>query len=344
MKEQVILAGIKPSGTPHVGNYFGAIKPALEFANASLREGNAVAAEAIQTRSFFFIADFHALNQIKSKAEIAKLSKEAVCTWLACGLNPNKSIFYRQSDVPEIFELATILGNVTAKGLMNRAHAYKAAVAENLAAKKDQDNDVNMGLYTYPILMAADILLFNTNFVPVGQDQKQHVEIAADIANSFNAIYGKVLTVPEAEIRKEVAVIPGIDGERKMSKSYGNVIPILASSAELQKTIMRITTDSSAPTAPKSTEHLIFKLYELVATKEKTAEFKRRFAQGIGWGEAKQLLYHELDVYLTPMRVRYNQLMADYSQAERILAAGAKKARKVARETIARVRKAIGID
>jgi len=316
-----ILTGIKPTGTPHIGNYFGAIKPALE---SVVSDGT----------SFFFIADYHALTTVKNPAELQKYIKEIVCTWLACGLDPRKTVFYRQSDVPEIFELSTILGNVTAKGHMDRSHAYKAAVQAG--------ENVNMGLYTYPILMAADILLFNTNFVPVGHDQKQHIEIAADIAESFNAVYGKVLTVPEPLIRKEVAVIPGLDGQ-KMSKSYGNIIPLFASSEELLKCIKRITTDSSAPTDPKPTDHLIFKLYELCATKEKTDAFRRRFQQGIGWGNAKQELFDELNVYLTPMRVRYNQLMADYSQAERILADGAKKARKVACETIACVRSAIGI-
>jgi len=332
---KTILTGIKPTGTPHIANYFGAIKPALESAakNSPLERRGGTEGDGV-VKSFFFIADYHSLTTVKCAKEMQQLSKEIACTWLACGLNPNKTIFYRQSDVPEIFELSTILGNVTAKGLMDRAHAYKAAVQAG--------ENVHIGLYTYPILMAADILLFDTNFVPVGQDQKQHIEIAADIANSFNAIYGKVLTVPEPQIRKEVAVIPGLDGQ-KMSKSYGNIIPLFATSEELLKCIKRITTDSSAPTDPKSTDHLIFKLYELVATKEKTVEFKRLFAQGIGWGDAKMALFTELDVYLTPMRVKYNQLMADYSQVERILADGAKKARKVARVTLDRVRKAIGI-
>lgn len=322
MAKPTVLTGIKPTGTPHIANYFGAIKPALESA-----AGNG--------KSFFFIADYHALTTVKDAKEMQQHIKEIVCTWLACGLDTKKTVLYRQSDIPEIFELSTILGNVTAKGLMDRAHAYKAAMQAG--------ENVNMGLYTYPILMAADILLFDTNFVPVGQDQKQHIEIAADIANSFNAIFGKTLTVPEALIRESVAVIPGLDGQ-KMSKSYGNIIPLFASSEELLKCIKRITTDSSAPTDPKPTSHLIFKLYELCASKEKTAEFGKGFKQGIGWGDAKQELFNVLNTYLDPMRKEYNRLMANYTEVEKILAAGAQQARKVARETILRVRKAVGID
>jgi len=317
-----VLTGIKPTGTPHIANYFGAIKPALESATGG-------------GKSFFFIADYHALTTVKCAKEMQKHIKEIVCTWLACGLDTKKTVLYRQSDVPEIFELSTILGNVTAKGLMDRAHAYKAAAQAG--------ESVHIGLYTYPILMAADILLFDTNLVPVGQDQKQHIEIAADIADSFNAIFGKTLTVPQPQIRKEVAIIPGLDGQ-KMSKSHGNIIPLFASSDELLKCIKRITTDSSLPADPKPTDHLIFKLYELCAGKDKVAEFGKRFKQGIGWGDAKQELYKELNAYIEPMRQKYNHLMANYGEAEKILAAGAMQARKVARETIARVRKAVGID
>jgi len=309
---KTILTGIKPTGTPHIANYFGAIKPALEGASDG--------------KSFFFIADYHALTTVRNPKEMSQNIKEIVCTWLACGLDPKKTTLYRQSDVPEIFELATILGNVTAKGLMDRAHAYKAAVQAN--------ESVNMGLYTYPILMAADILLFDTNFVPVGQDQKQHIEIAADIANSFNAIYGKVLTVPQPQIRKDVAIIPGLDGQ-KMSKSYGNVIPLFASPDELLKCIKRITTDSSAPTDPKPADHLIFKLFELFG--------KKGVKTNVGWGQLKQELFETADAYIAPMRDKYNKLMANYGEVEKILDDGATKARKVAAETMTRVKKAIGV-
>jgi len=235
-------------------------------------------------------------------------------------------VFYRQSDVPEIFELSTILGNVTAKGLMDRAHAYKAAVQAG--------ESVNIGLYTYPILMAADILLFNSNLVPVGQDQKQHIEIAADIANSFNAIYGKVLTVPQPIIKKEVAIIPGLDGQ-KMSKSYGNTIPLFADSAELLKCIKRITTDSSAPTDPKPADHLIFKLFKLFGVSD--------VKTNVGWGQLKQDLFETADAYLQPMRAKYNYYMGNYAEVEKILTDGAKKARRVACVTLDQVRKAIGV-
>jgi tryptophanyl-tRNA synthetase len=310
---KTILTGIKPTGTPHIANYFGAILPALEGAKTD-------------GKSFFFIADYHALTTVKNPVEMQNNIKEIVCTWLACGLDPKKTVLYRQSDVPEIFELATILGNVTAKGLMDRAHAYKAATQAG--------ENVNIGLYTYPILMAADILLFNTNFVPVGQDQKQHIEIAADIANSFNAIYGKVLTVPEPQIRKDVAIIPGLDGQ-KMSKSYGNIIPLFADAGNLQRCIKRITTDSSAPTDTKPADHLIFKLFELFGKKD--------VPTNVGWGQLKQELIEVADAYIKPMRAKYFQYMSNYDEVEKILADGAKKARAVAKETLARVKKAIGV-
>jgi len=312
MASPTVLTGIKPTGTPHIGNYFGAIKPALESA-----EHNA----------FFFIADYHALTTVKSGSEMKKLVQEIVLTWLACGLDPNKVVFYRQSDIPEIFELATILTNVTPKGLMNRAHAYKAAIAEKI-----NDDGINMGLYNYPILMAADILLFNTTFVPVGQDQKQHIEIAADIAKSFNATYGNVLTVPEARIKKDVAVVPGLDG-RKMSKSYNNVIPLFADEAELLKCIKRITTDSSAPTDEKPLDHPLFQVYKLFG--------KTDIKTNTGWGQLKQDLFETANTFLKPMRDKYNSI--DYAHAEKLLAVGATKARAVAQQTLAKVRKAIGI-
>jgi tryptophanyl-tRNA synthetase len=309
MKSTVVLTGIKPTGTPHIGNYFGAIKPALSSA---------------ETNAFFFIADYHALTTVKCAKEMKTLVHEIVKTWLACGLDPNKVVFYRQSDVPEIFELAVILHNVTPKGLMDRAHAYKAAVQEG--------ENINMGLYNYPILMAADILLFNTNFVPVGQDQKQHIEIAADIARAFNAIYGNVLTVPEPRIKPGVAIVPGLDG-RKMSKSYGNIIPLFADEAELLKCIKRITTDSSAPTDPKPLDHPLFQIYKLFG--------KTDIVTTIGWGQLKQDLFETANAYLKPIREKYQSI--NYADAEKLLTEGAIRARKVAQQTLARVKTAIGI-
>ena len=318
--KKTTLTGIKPTGTPHVGNYFGAIKPAIEMAESG--------------RSFYFIADYHALNQIRDAKLLGQYIREISCTWLACGLDVNKVVFYRQSDVPEVFELATILTNVTPKGLMNRAHAYKAMVQEG------REDEVNMGLFNYPILQAADIMIMGATHVPVGADQKQHLEIASDIAKSFSAVYGEVLVVPSPSIQATQATIPGLDG-RKMSKSYGNQIPLFCTSAELKKHIMRITTDSSAPNEPKPTDHAIFQMHKLFATAEESANLKKRFETGIGWGDAKNELFSVAERTLSPMRDRYNELMANFGQVEMQLLVGAKQAREVAKQTIAKVRGAI---
>ena len=323
------LSGIKPTGVPHVGNYFGSIKPNLEKAS----ENNMA--------SYLFVADYHALNQIKDPAVLKQCVREIACTWLACGLDPKKTVFYRQSDVPEVLELAIILTGVTPKGLLNRAHAYKAIVQAASEDGRDPDSDVNVGLYFYPILMAADILMFDTNFVPVGQDQKQHIEIAGDIAKAFNATYGQTLTVPEAVIKKEVAIVPGIDG-RKMSKSYGNQIPLFAEAGELKKAIMRIVTDSTSPQEPKSIEHPIFQIYKLLATDVEAKAFAKRFSSGIGWGEAKAELLRVAEREFKPLRERYNYFINNFDQVEKILQDGAKKARVKAREVLRRVRTAIG--
>jgi tryptophanyl-tRNA synthetase len=224
--------------------------------------------------------------------------------------------------------------NVTPKGLMDRAHAFKAS--------KQDGREVNMGLYTYPILMSADILCYDTNFVPVGEDQKQHCEIAADIAKSFNAIYGQTLTVPEPYITKSVAVIPGLDG-RKMSKSYGNTIPLFCGEAELLKCIKKITTDSSSPADPKSTKHLIFQLYSHFADKEQVKKFKTKFENGIGWGDAKQELFAVINEKLKPLRTKYNYYMEHYDEVEKILTDGERRARAAAAAVLSRVRRAIGV-
>jgi len=311
---KTVLTGIKCSGVPHIGNYLGAIRPAIERANQT------------DVMSFFFLADYHALNQIKDAAELQNSVKEIACTWLACGLDVIRTAFYRQSDVPEIFELATIISNVTAKGLLDRAHAYKAAVQDG--------RDVNMGLYNYPVLMAADILSMDTNMVPVGADQKQHIEMTADIARAFNAAFGNALIVPSELINKDVAAIPGLDG-RKMSKSYGNTIPLFCEEPELLKYIKRITTDSSAPDAPKPKDHLIFQLYKHFANVELNTK--------IAWGEAKQKLFEIMNAHIAPMREKYNYYMKNYNEVEKILSDGAKRAKVTASKTLARVRKAIGV-
>lgn len=328
--KQIVLTGIKPTGTPHIGNYFGAIKQAIEMS------------ESEEYENFYFIADYHALNALKSSEELKAYTKELACTWLACGLNPEKVTFYRQSMIPETTELCWVLMNVTPKGLMDRAHAFKAKTEANLANGKDANDGINMGLYNYPILMAADILLFNTKFVPVGLDQKQHVEMARDIAKYFNKKYGYSLVVPEERIQEQTSTLAGLDG-RKMSKSYGNQIPLFADEATLKKLIMSIKTDSTLPSEPKSTNCTLFDYIKVFATPEKVAEMEKRFAEGISWAEAKTELFNIVNNYISPMREKYNYYMENYDEVERILCAGEERARKIAKETIERVRKAVGV-
>ena len=327
---KVALTGIKPTGIPHIGNYFGAIKPAIELANNP------------ELDCYYFIADYHALNYIKTKQELIDLTKEVACVWLACGLDPNKIVLYKQSDVPQVTELNWLLCNVTSKGLMNRAHAYKALVDKSVANGDDPDALVNMGLYNYPILMAADILLFNTKYVPIGQDQKQHIEIARDIAKAFNKRYGFTFVVPTDLIQKDVANILGLDG-RKMSKSYNNSIPLFCTETELKKYIAGIKTDSSLPTEPKSTDHTIFNLYKLFASQAEQQAFAQRFAKGISWADAKAELFRAMNTYLSPMRAKYNYYKQNYHLVEEILAKGSAKARKTAEETIKRARENVGL-
>lgn len=327
---KVALTGIKPTGIPHIGNYFGAIKPAIELANNP------------ELDCYYFIADYHALNYIKTKDELISLTREVACTWLACGLDPNKIVLYKQSDLPQVTELNWLLCNVTSKGLMNRAHAYKALVEKSLSNGDDPDALVNMGLFNYPILMAADILLFNTKFVPVGQDQKQHVEMARDIAKAFNKRYGFTFVVPTDLITKGVETISGLDG-RKMSKSYNNTIPLFCSETQLKKYIAGIKTDSSAPLEPKSTDSAVFNLYKLFATKEQEEQFAQKFATGISWADAKAELFSVVNNYLSPMREKYNYYMQNYHIVEQILRDGASRARVVADETIKRVRENMGL-
>jgi len=319
--KKVSLTGIKPTGMPHIGNYFGAIKPAIDLSQSS-------------GQAFYFMADWHSLTTVKDPKVLGTFVREVACTWLACGLDTDKVVFYRQSDIQEVFELCTILTNVTPKGLMNRAHAYKAMIQDG------KEDEVNIGLFIYPILQAADIMIMDATHVPVGQDQKQHIEIAAGIARSFNAIYGDVLTVTQPVIKEDVAVVPGLDG-RKMSKSYNNHIPLFCSEADLKKCIMRITTDSSLPTDPKPLDHPIFQMYKLLATTEEVKDMKKKFEKGIGWGDAKAELFRVANRELTPMRDKYNHLIENYATVETLLAKGATKAREVAKKTLDRVKAAI---
>ncbi len=327
--KNIILTGVKPTGTPHLGNYFGAIKPAIELMHDE------------DVSSFYFIADYHALTTLKTAEEMQRYFYEIACTWLAAGLDPEKAVFYKQSDIPEVFELTTIFTNITPKGLMNRAHAYKAKVEHNEQIGADKDADINMGLYNYPILMASDIILFNTKYVPVGQDQKQHVEIARDIAQAFNKKYGKALMVPKEKISEEVATLAGLDG-RKMSKSYNNVIPLFCEEKQLQKCIMSIKTDSSGPNDPKSTDCVLFMLYKLFGTNEEILAYEEAFKNGILWSDAKKQLFEVMNKTLSPMREKYDYYMAHKEEVDEILSQGAKKARLIAQETMTRVRKAIG--
>ncbi|BCB03556.1 tryptophan--tRNA ligase [Bacillus sp. KH172YL63] len=330
MKKQV-LTGIKPTGRIHLGNYIGAIKPAMKLADYETYE------------TAYFVADYHGLTKIHDRDEMKDLSYGVAAAWLALGLDPERSIFYRQSDIPEIFELSWILACFAPKGLLNRAHAYKSIVEENAVAGRESDHGVNMGVFTYPILMAADILLFQTELVPVGKDQVQHVEIARDIAENFNKVYGETFTLPEYVIEEDTAVIPGLDG-RKMSKSYNNTIPLFEEPKKLKKLINKIKTDSSLPEEPKDPDtSIIFSLYKEFSTPEQAAVMKEKYHSGIGWGEAKSELFQVMDSYLEKPRSRYNELMANPHEIDRILQRGAERAREKITPFMKEIRERIGM-
>jgi len=326
-----VLTGITTSGTPHLGNYAGAIRPAIA---ASRQAG---------VESFYFLADYHALIHTANPAQVQRSTLEIAAAWLAAGLDPDKVWFYRQSDIPEVLELAWLLACVAGKGLLNRAHAYKAAVDRNTALGAEPDTGVNIGLFMYPVLMTADILLFSANSVPVGRDQIQHIEIARDMAERFNHRYGEHLVLPEAAIDTSVATLPGLDG-RKMSKSYGNSIPLFASASALKKGIFSIVTDSRAPGEPKDIEgSAVLCLYEAFATAEESVRMRAAFAAGIAWGEAKQLLFERIETAVAPMRDRYLSLIADAPRIEGLLQDGAAKARAIATPFLGELRRAVGL-
>jgi tryptophanyl-tRNA synthetase len=326
----IVLTGIKPTGQLHIGNYVGAMKPSV------------TASRNPNVRSYFFLADYHAIGGDPDALHRSTL--EIAAAWLAVGLDPSKVLLYRQSDVPEITELTWILHAMTAKGLMNRAHAYKAAVAENEATPgRDPDQAVMMNLYSYPILMAADILMFKAAKVPVGKDQKQHVEMARDIAQRFNHHYGETFVLPEAVIGDAVATLPGLDG-RKMSKSYGNVIPLFTGEKALRKLVMKIKTNSLEPGQPKDpNDSALFDIYRAFATDDEAAAVRQRYAAGIGWGEMKQLLFERIDAEIAPARAEYERLVANPQEVERILQSGAEQARAVSRPFLAEIRERVGI-
>ena len=328
MSDKIVLTGIKPTGTPHLGNYVGALKPLVEMSKSN--------------KTFMFIADLHALNFMRDAAELRRHTYEIAAILVALGLDLKNAVLFRQSDIVQIPQLANMLMNVTPKGLMNRAHSYKAAMDKNAAAGLDADAGVNMGLYTYPILMAADILMYNTDIVPVGADQKQHVEFARDIAGYFNNIYGETFKLPTPVIGEDSGIIPGLDG-RKMSKSYGNTIPLFAPSSELKKKIMRIITDSKMPEDPKDPDtSTIFQLYKNFATADEIESLREKFlAGGMGYGDAKKILFDKIDSVLAAPRAEYERLMANTDELDKILADGAARAGAVAAETYARVRRAM---
>ena len=332
-----VLTGITTSGTPHLGNYVGAIRPAL------------AASRAPGVESFYFLADYHALIKVQDPARVQRSTLEIAAAWLACGLDPDQVRFYRQSDIPETTELTWLLACVAGKGLLNRAHAYKAANDRNREAGEDEDAGITAGLYMYPVLMAADILLFNAHKVPVGRDQVQHIEMARDFAQRFNHLYGApggepFFVLPEAAIEEQVATLPGLDG-RKMSKSYDNVIPLFAPREQLRKQVLSILTDSRMPGEPKETQgSALFEIYRAFGSADECAAMRQAYADGIGWGDAKQKLFERIDAEVAPMRERYDALMAHPDRIEALLRDGAARLREShAIPTMRRLRDAVGL-
>jgi len=331
MKKRTVLTGITTTGTPHLGNYVGAIKPCIQ------------ASHNAEVQSYYFLADYHALVKNQDADSMRQSSLEIAATWLALGLDTRTAVFYRQSDIPEISELTWILTCWTAKGLMNRAHAYKATVQDNIDGGEDPDFGINMGLFCYPILMSADILLFKANEVPVGRDQAQHLEMARDIAQRFNHHYGELFVLPEAVLDEYVAVLPGQDG-RKMSKSYNNTIPLWLPEKQLRKAIMKIVTNSQEPGEPKDpADSALFALYAAFASAGQREQMRQAYREGIGWGDAKQALFELINDELSEARERYQELIAEPGRIERELQRGAQKARAAAAPFLARIRDAIGI-
>ena len=331
MSQQRVLTGITTSGSPHLGNYVGAIRPAIEASRTG------------EFESFFFLADYHALIKAQDADMVHRSTLEIPAAWLALGLDSDRVTFYRQSDIPEIPELTWLLTCMTAKGLMNRAHAYKAAVQVNVDAGEDEDTAINMGLFSYPILMAADILMFNAHKIPVGRDQIQHVEMARDIAQRFNHHYGEHFVLPAAQVDDDVAILQGLDG-RKMSKSYGNTIPLFLTEKKLKKHINKIKTNLLEPGEPKDPDtSAVFQIWQAFASKDQTQQMRAEFANGIAWGEAKRQLFELVNEQLREPREKYLQLLENPAEVEAVLQQGARKARQQSSALIAKVRSAAGI-
>jgi tryptophanyl-tRNA synthetase len=328
---KLALTGFKPTGAAHIGNYLGMIRPALELTRAY--------------DTYYFIADEHALTTVHDAQLMRELTYEIAASWLALGLDPDRSVLYRQSDIPEVFELAWILDCFTPKGLLNRAHAYKAIVDDNEASGRPVDDGVSMGLFNYPVLMAADILIVDANVVPVGADQRQHLEITRDIAENFNRTFGDVLVIPEAHIEDAVATVPGLDG-RKMSASYGNTIPVFTDPEHQRKLIMKIVTDSRPPEEPKDPEKdNLFQIFKHIGSPDRVEHVRSRYIEGgIGYGEVKTLLADALDERFAAARGRYQDLMTHRDRIDAVLTDGARRAREVTSKVLGRVRKAVGLD
>lgn len=332
MTQQTVLTGITTTGIPHLGNYAGAIRPAIE--SSMTRDAH----------SFFFLADYHALIKCHEPERVRESALAIAATWLASGLDPEKVTFYRQSDVPEVTELSWVLTCVAAKGLMNRAHAYKAAVQDNVEHDTaDPDKGISMGLFSYPVLMAADILMFQATHVPVGRDQVQHLEMTRDIAQRFNHLFGATFALPQVVVDESSMVLPGLDG-RKMSKSYNNTIPLFESEKKFRKLINKIKTNSLEPGEPKDPDNCsLFAIYAAFADADATAAMRRRYEEGIGWGEAKKLVFEHLNELLKDKRDTYNQLISDPAEIDRILKQGADKARARSVPLMAEIRGKVGI-
>lgn len=327
-----VLTGITTTGTPHLGNYVGAIKPAIAKSKSKDYE------------SYFFLADLHALIKCWQPEKIAQSTKEIAATWLALGLDTDQAVFYRQSDIPEIPELTWLLTCMCAKGLMNRSHAYKALVAENVeGGENDPDKGITMGLFSYPVLMAADILMFNADEVPVGKDQTQHLEMARDIAGRYNHHFGEHFVMPKTIVAEDQAVLPGLDG-RKMSKSYNNTIPLWLPEKKLRKHVMKIKTNLLEPGEAKDpNDSFVFDIYKAFASKEQTEQMRQAFADGIAWGEAKQQLFELINGELAEPRERYNELIQQPELIEKTLQKGAEKARSFSVPFLQKLKQAVGI-
>ncbi len=330
MEKRISVTGIKPTGMPHLGNYLGAIRPAIEMSKDGSCAGH------------YFIADYHSLTSVHDGKKLRDDIYSVAATWLAAGLDPKNVALYKQSDIAEILELSWILSCFCNKGLMNRAHAYKAKVQDNLDSKKDEDQGVNLGLFSYPVLMSSDIITVGGEVVPVGPDQLQHLEIARDLVNAFNYHYGDVLKEPKAQ-EKEVPMVLGLDG-RKMSKSYDNSIPLFVSEKKLKKLVNKIVTDSTPPEVPKDPESsTIVELYKYFATDEELGDLKAWYRRGIGWGEAKAELFKVINREISPMREKYNEFMNNKEKIDEILTDGAKRVRPLAQKTLISVKKAVGV-